>query len=90
MSKGTERKRSRKSPAELRYGVRTLDELEKLLQNVDVLRKRLKAHIELARSLGVSELRLDGVTKGDRALELLGGFVANVERPLRIEEYKSL
>lgn len=87
MNATCERPKMTKKPAELRYGDRTIEELESTMRTVKLLVKSIDGTIDAAKKMGVESLRLDGVTKGERAVALLKGFAANVEHAFRREEF---
>lgn len=68
----------RTPPAEIRYGSRTKAELQQYRDQIAGLLAEYDAALALMDELGLDELRLDGVTKGERGIETWGGFVANV------------
>lgn len=80
----------RKMPADLRWGWRTVEELEALSKTLKIVLKNLDGSIAAAKQMGLDTLYLDGVTKGDRAVELLKGFTANVEHSYRREHFRDL
>lgn len=65
-------------PAELRYGVKSLKELIAYRERMAKHLAELDAVIERASEIGVKEVRIDGVTKGERADELLRSFIGKV------------
>lgn len=85
-SKGGERKMAH----ELRFGKRTVVSLK---EDVALLRKLLDdltGALDAATEIGLKELSLDGVTKGDRAISLLKAFVPHVRFAVEKEGYRNL
>jgi hypothetical protein len=80
----------RKMVHELRFGVRTVESLK---EDAVLLRKLvddLTGALEAATEMGLKELHLDGVTKGDRAITLLKAFVPHVRFAVEKEGYRNL
>lgn len=80
----------RKVPAELRFGERTVNELDDTIRTIRLLLKNLEGSVDGARKMEIDSLRLDGVTKGDRAIQLLKDYAANVEHAFKKEVYGRL
>jgi len=68
--------------------MRTVEELNELIAKMRRLLDEIDGALVGATETGVVELHLDGVTKGDRALELLAAFAPNVKHSVEKERIR--
>lgn len=82
------KKRTAKNhPSQLRFGVKTADDMRK---DADTIKGLVTYLLEVERDMrakGRKELRIDGVTKVDRATAMLRDYVHNVEIALLHQKY---
>lgn len=73
-------------PAHLRYAIVTTNELDKLIAEAKNTIKELESTIKQVKQLKVSKLQIDGATKAERGIRLLGEYQTHVKKALNTKK----